>query len=64
MPAMLGALLLASAAAAPRVTTKGTQFVDSASGEPVVLVGANVSRSTSVSSRKVCCSAAPAELRD
>ena len=43
MPAMLGALLLASAAAAPRVTTKGTQFVDSASGEPVVLVGANVS---------------------
>ena len=56
--AMLGALLLASAAAAPRVTTKGTQFVDSASGEPVVLVGANVSCSASR------CSAAPAGLRD
>ena len=56
MPAMLGALLLASAAAAPRVTTKGTQFVDSASGKPVVLVGANVSRSAK--------SAAPAGLRD
>ena len=49
-PAMLGALLLASAAAAPRVTTKGTQFVDSASGEPVVLVGANVSRAPSAPS--------------